>query len=806
MSELLVDGIISMVEDVLIRYAPDGTVEWASPSLETAFGYLPSDVVGTPLRLVPPDEPDIAAAALREAVARRKSVVRTRSRAQGKDGEGRWIDTMARLVWSGDDLVCAVASIRDVTALVAEELEREERERLLSATLESIIDPHLLVEAVRDPSGAIVDFVCRQANPAACSYLETAPETLIGSRMLETFSGGSVDPAMQWCVAVLESGRPLSLDDQVLTSSISGSPRRFDVRIVPVGDAVSATWRDVTDRSTAVAAMVASEAHYRLLADNSIDVVVHTSAGGIIDWVSPSVEEILGWKPAEIAGRRMPELIHPDDLPHVQQVMNDLFAAGAREGRTQFRMPTADGDWRWMSDVGRAIVSEDGTLLGGIDALRDIQVEHDAREALRLSEEHYRLLAENSSDVVFRGTADARIEWISPSVREVLGWEPTTLIGTPTLTLVHADDRPLVQAALRTSGGPGVRSYEARFLMADGRSRWMGVTVRPVFSAVGTPVAWVGSARDVQTEHETREELRRSEERFRAAMDSAPSGMAVVSLEQRFLQVNSALCRLLLRSEDWLLAHRVTDVIDAADEVMTRPIRSAVISGAVRSGAVEHQMVRSDGSRIWVDHSIGLLRDDDGSPIAFVCQFNDVTEPRQARHQLQFLATHDVLTELVNRRELVSTVTTLLGNEPRTGRNVALLFIDLDGLKQVNDTFGHGVGDEVIVEVARRIRGEVRESDTVARFGGDEFVVVLPRIHTVEDAERLAEKIQNALASPVIVDGVGVHVSLSIGIAVATPGEDADEALRRADAALYQAKRGGRAQTIVDEASRHKPA
>ncbi len=459
-----------------------------------------------------------------------------------------------------------------------------------------------------------------------------------------------------------------------------------------------------------------------------------------------------------------------------------------------------------MSDVGRAIVGEDGTLLGGIDALRDVQVEHDAREALRLSEQHYRLLAENSSDIVFRGTADARIEWISPSVHEVLGWDPSALIGTLTLALVHLDDRPLVQAALRTSGGPGVRSYEARFLTPDGGSRWMGVTVRPVYSSVGTPVAWVGSARDVQSEHETREQLRRSEERFRAAMDSAPSGMAVVGLDQRFLQVNSALCRLLLRSEEWLLDHRVKDVVDAADEAITRPIRSAVMSGAVRSGAVEHQMMRSDGSRIWVDQSIGLLRDEDGSPTAFVCQFNDVTEPRRARHQLQFLATHDVLTELVNRRELVSTVTTLLDNEPRTGRNVALLFIDLDGLKQINDTFGHAVGDDVIVGVARRIRDEVRESDTVARFGGDEFVVVLPRIHTVEDAERLAEKIQTAVAAPLMIDGVGVHVSLSIGIAVATPGEDADEALRRADAALYRAKRSGRARTVVDEASRHLPA
>jgi diguanylate cyclase (GGDEF)-like protein/PAS domain S-box-containing protein len=673
--------------------------------------------------------------------------------------------------------------------------ELADRERVLRATLDAMPDPYLLLEPVRDAAGVVPDADCLEANAAACRFLRVSRDEVVGQRLVGQVSTESSDALLAWCADALAIGEPVGREERLSTHS--GGPRRVNVLCVPVGAAVGVSWHEANERSddrgVVAGAMATSEAHYRRLADSSIDVVLHTGADGLIAWSSPSIEAILGWRPEEIVGVRVSELMHPDDLVRVQALQQEVLSSGQTEGRIQARFIAGDGSYRWMSDVGRALFDESGALVGGIDALRDVQAEHDAREALAVSEEHYRLLAENSSDIVFRSTRDSRIEWISPSVAEVLGFDAGGLVGTTTSDLVHPDDRPHVLSVIRASGGPG---FVVRGPLPDaaGGSRWIAVTVRPVFNRSAPP--WPGSAaRDIEDQHETREAV--EARRFRTAMESAPSGMAVVGLDQRFMEVNPALCRLLTRSEQWLLRHTVNDVMDSADAQVARPVRTAVMSGVIRSGAVEHQMIRADGTRIWVEHSMGLLRDDAGLPAAFVCQFNDITEPREARDQLQYIATHDALTELVNRRELVSRVEGLLAMRPRTGINVAMLFIDVDELKPINDAHGHSVGDKVIVAVAQRIRDQVRANDTVARFGGDEFVVVLPSIHTVADAERVAGKIQAALEPPVFVEGLLLDVTLSIGIAMAEPGDDPDEVLQRADYALYRAKRSGRDRTVV---------
>jgi diguanylate cyclase (GGDEF)-like protein len=150
----------------------------------------------------------------------------------------------------------------------------------------------------------------------------------------------------------------------------------------------------------------------------------------------------------------------------------------------------------------------------------------------------------------------------------------------------------------------------------------------------------------------------------------------------------------------------------------------------------------------------------------------------------------------VNRPELLTQMDRLLSHSPRTGTQMGALFIDLDDLKAINDTYGHGVGDAVIVQVAERLRDQVRSGDLVARLSGDEFVVLLPAIHTIEDAERITEKMHAAVAEPMIIESTTVRVTVSIGVALATVGDRAERILELADRALYQAKRSGKARTV----------
>lgn len=817
---------------------------------------------------------------------------------------------------SGDGLV---VTWWDVTRRFEHDRRVAADERQLRSIMDSLLDPLVLFTPVRDAAGRLVDFRVSRANVAVLRYLGRAVEEFEGSR-LRAVSNEAADVIFSWCRRVLHTGETLILDEVAVIVPGRGR-RRFDVRAVRVGDAVSFTCRDVTERVEAARQISEAKEHYRLVAENASEMVVQSSVDGRIRWVSPSVQWILGWPPQELVGTHFSELVHPEDLQAVLAVQKQVLSSGTGTGRVEARVLTAGGEYRWMGLIGKTILDEDGRVIGWVDAARDVQDSKDAatalqesearfrhammdaaiglaivapdgtfvrvnpalcamlgrtqdellrctwqdlthgedlgidegyadqvrrgerenyrlskrylrpdgavvwadlsvsavrdesgrlinflsqiidisesvsaRRALATSEEHYRLLAENSLDVIFRASPQGRLLWISPSITGVFGWRPEEVIGSPMLRYVKAEDVPPGSLDPRN---PGRVDFEARVRQADGTYRWMDVTSRPVLNSRGEVVGRVGRLRDIAAKREAEQALRRSEQRFRTAMESAPTGMAVVSLDRQFLEVNPALCRLLGRTEDWLLAHGVGDVLDPVDDELDLALREEVLAGILPSLTQDHQMIRSDGQRVLVEQSIGLLRDPSGQPTGFVSQYADVTESRRARDRLRFLATHDSLTELLNRRELVARTAGILAQTPRTGENIGVLFADIDQLKPVNDSHGHRVGDQVIVTIARRIRDRVRTSDIVARFGGDEFVLVLPAVHTTADVVRIAEQLHAEAREPIKMDGLSLCVTLSIGAVMVPPGADPDEAFRRADQALYRAKREGRDRTVM---------
>lgn len=793
-------------------------------------------------------------------------------------------------------------------------------ERETKSIIESLLDPLNVFEGVKDDNGRIVDVRVQRVNEASCRYLGRSREQLEGRLLRASSHGEGVDILFAWCRHVLTTGEPIVLDEVPLTLP-NGVQRRFDVRAVRVRDAVSVTYRDVTSRVESAREIDEAKERYRLVAENASEMVFQTGMNGLVEWASPSVQWALGWPPDQVIGKRFSDFIHPDDLAAAVSAQQQVMATGVREGRVEVRMLTALGDYRWMGVLGKAIVDADGTILGGIDAVRDIQTNKDAqaalmqseerfrramddaaigmaivsasgqylrvnaalgqilrrteqellnaswqdlthpedldgdqaladevlhgkrdtyridkryvsadgeviwadlsvscvrdehgtilyylsqiiditeritaREALATSEEHFRLIAENSLDVVFRASPKGEMLWISPSVTEVFGWRPEDVLGTSILSFAWRPDLPQEATDAAT---PLRVEFEGRVRQADGSYRWVDVTSRPVLSDTGEVVSRIGRLRDIEAKKRAEDALRRSEQRFRTAMESAPTGMAVVNLQREFVEVNPALCRLLDRSEDWLLRHGIADVVDELGSATDLEMRTHVLSGDSTSVTGDHEMIRSDGQRIVVEHSVGLLRDPAGNPSGYVSQFADVTESRRTRDRLSFLATHDSLTALLNRRELVSRVERILGQTMRSGEQVGILFIDLDHLKLINDTYGHQAGDEVIVTAARRIRNLLRMDDLVARFGGDEFVVVLPGVHDHGDVTRLSELLHKAVSQPIEIEGLPITTSFSVGAVVVPTGADPDVALRQADQALYEAKRRGRSRTVL---------
>ncbi|MDQ1250472.1 MAG: domain S-box protein, partial [Actinomycetota bacterium] len=526
---------------------------------------------------------------------------------------------------------------------------------------------------------------------------------------------------------------------------------------------------------------------------------------GTLVWASPSTATVLGWDPAQLIGANG-NFTCPEDLQETEAAFDAAVRDHAEEVRLRSRAVRGDGTRIWVDNTARLLWNQDGEYEGSICAIRDVTDQVEAEQALAASQEHYRILAEESSDFTLRTVDDFVVEWVSPSVTDVLGWRPDQIVGRNGFEFFHPHDVPATRAGANRLVEGQAASGRVRLRCADGSYRWVSQLAKPLIDDQGRLVAGIVGFRDVDARVRAEQALARSERRFRMAMESAPTGMAVVDLERRFLEVNPALCRMLARDEDWLLRHGMTDILDPADDELDLRMREEVMSGRVDSSSHRKRLITATGDVVWADHSVGLLRDDDGTPLSYVSQFLDVTAAHEAQERLQFLAGHDALTSLPNRHQLLSRLNGILEHGARSLANVAVLFVDLDKFKPINDTYGHAAGDAVLVEFARRLTTHVRNGDLVARLGGDEFIVALPGVQNLSDAQAVASKIHDAIAVPFTVGGAQVRTTVSIGLALARPGERADEVLRRADGALYRAKGGGRNRTVAEAEADAKAA
>ncbi|HSM64707.1 MAG TPA: EAL domain-containing protein [Ilumatobacteraceae bacterium] len=293
--------------------------------------------------------------------------------------------------------------------------------------------------------------------------------------------------------------------------------------------------------------------------------------------------------------------------------------------------------------------------------------------------------------------------------------------------------------------------------------------------------------RDVTDRARSTVELEQARRRFQQAFHSAPTGMALVRLDDsRIVDANQSLAEMLDRPLESLIGMGIREITHPDDLRAVATQRARLELGIADTYLLEQRYLRSDGSHVWARTRVSVT-EDEGVALA-ITHIEDVTDQRMAAERLSHAASHDGLTELPNRAALVERLDALLaGAAPG---QVSVLFIDLDNFKVVNDSLGHGVGDELLREVARRLRHVMRDEDGLARFGGDEFVVFLDG---GVDAATVAERLRREVHRPIVVDGHELVTTASIGFAVnSTSGLSADELLRDADAAMYRAKGAGR--------------
>ncbi len=288
------------------------------------------------------------------------------------------------------------------------------------------------------------------------------------------------------------------------------------------------------------------------------------------------------------------------------------------------------------------------------------------------------------------------------------------------------------------------------------------------------------------------ESARLSSERFENAFVHAPIGMALLGLDGRFLKVNGALCSLLGQAEPDLLERTLQDVTHPDDLAADARSAAEVVAGTRDSYEVEKRYLDASGRARWALSSVSLVRDKDAQPLHFVAQVIDIADRKRAEVDLRHLADHDALTGLWNRRRFEEELGAALGRGKRYGGSAALLVLDLDRFKSINDAHGHRAGDEALRHVARALLGRLRTTDSVGRLGGDEFAVLMAQLPT-EGAEEVAASLVAAIQDTGFAfAGHEIHVGASVGLTFLPVDslDTVDEAMSRADTGLYAAKAG----------------
>ena len=523
---------------VVIETNDQQRITWVTSSIETVLGWQVKELIDAAITdLVNPED----TFTLDKEARPIHLLLRLRSR----DGGFHW---MQGLSWplpvppeGSGGWIC---SFQDVDTLMQQRRVLEKERARLVATMDSLLDPHVVLDAVRDAHGGIIDFIYTDANDTACMEMKLESHQLVGRHLLEAMPPQLGAALFTMYRQTVETKQPLVLNDFVYPYQMKAEDRRYDVRAVAVGDSISYTWRDVTERRLTRLRLEASEEKYRLLAENSSDVVIQSRQGQLV-WVSSSLQPSLGWTPTDWLGRRLEALVHAEDLD-VFHGITPALDAGSEAVVVRFRLRARDLSYHWVEMHAKAYININGEKDGEVASFRTVDSE--------------------------------------------------------------------------------------------------------------------------------------------------------VSKEQ----------------------------------------------------------------------------------------------------QLEHRARSDELTGLANRKEVLEHIEQLLQFHRRGDRLLAVAFCDLDHLKDINDSQGHQAGDLVLRAAAERISSNVRRDDVVARFGGDELLVVLHGVDNLAQAMAVAEKIRLAFLPPVSLPDGGdpITITMSIGVTVAQPDDTVTTLINRADQALYQAKSEGRNRVV----------
>ena len=626
----LTGAIVEYSDDTIIGGTLKGTITSWNPAAVRMYGYSSKEILGKSGSLLFPEDRVGELNAVMEQVKAGQIVRRLESTRVRKDATLVRVSITIAPIRDGDGAVVGVSAVhRDVT----EQRQAFEAAQRMAAIVESS-DDAIIASTLE---GTITSW-----NPAAERMYGYSSKEIVG-RSIQLVVPKDRSDEISDILEQLKAGRHVAQletehvrkDGSVFPVSLSVSPVR-DAGGMIIGTSVVS--RDLTEQVQAQRALAKSEERYRLVAENAADVVVQTSPDGVTTWVSPSVTGVLGWRPEEIVGRSWFDFIHPEEVAAVRETVARAAAGESVSGRTRLRH--ADGSYRWVARAWRPITDDAGAVVVLIAGFHDVQAVVDAEQALAKSEEKYRLLAENASDIVVLSHPDGAIEWVSPAVTRTLGWAPEDLIGTRLVDLVYPDEASATAAQPKALyAGHEINAPEGGFVgrmrAKSGQYRWVSGSATPVANESGTYVGVVTGLRDVDDLVHEREAAEAARAYLRATVDSLLDPLVTISPEGKVTDVNEATVKVTGVPRDELIGTAVS-LYHTEPEKTDEIYQQVVAQGSLTDYPLT--LRHRDGTLTDVLCNFSVYRDTGGNVLGVCAAARDVTKQKEAFEAAQRMA------------------------------------------------------------------------------------------------------------------------------------------------------------------------
>ena len=535
-----------------------------------------------------------------------------------------------------------------------------------------------------------------------------------------------------------------------------------------------------------------SEQHFRTLANSGTALIWTSGVDKLCDYFNEPWLRFTNQTLEQELGHGWTEGVHPEDLDRCLQTYTSAF--DQREPFSmEYRMRHADGSYHWLQDNGNPRYDIKGNFIGYIGFCYDITERKHDEERLRQSEEKLRTYFDNISDTLWLIDSNLYIVYVSPNVFRLLNYLPEELIGLFSACIIHPDDMVIVSNAQRYVMEHKGEPHTIQYRVSHKNGRWVEVESTGVNLLSNSDIKGVlVSMRDITERKQVETDLR-----IAATVFEAQEGMFVTNAQSEILRVNRAFTS--------ITGYSLEEVIGKNPRILQsghQPTEFYTLMWDCinRTGFWEGEVWnRRKNGEVYPEHlTITAVKGSDGIVVNYVATLTDITLSKAAAVEIERLAFYDPLTGLPNRQLLRDRLIPALASSHRTGQKGALLFIDMDNFKTLNDTLGHDMGDILLQKVAQRLESCVRERDTVARLGGDEFVVILEdlseqALEAAAQTEAIGNKILTTLNQPYWLETHSYDSTCSIGATLFHNHEQSiDELLKQADIAMYQAKSSGR--------------